>query len=107
MAESDVGGRRADPCRKPTLPDHPLEPRFCDIAMLSVSHRRCPWVRHSPISNSGSRNMNKEDAMTVFVSVAVAHLPADIDRPSPLIAGSSQPDPPARNLRSRKRHGEP
>jgi len=36
---------------------------------------------------------NKEDAVTVFVSVEAAHLPADIDRRSPLIAGSS---PPAR-----------
>src|ERR1700732_3049621 len=60
--------------------------------MLSVSQRRCPWARHSPISNSGSPKFaNKEDAVTIFVSVEAAHLPADIDRRSPLIAGSSQP----------------
>jgi hypothetical protein len=47
---------------------------------------------------------NKEDAVTVFVSVE-ALLPADIDRRSSLIAGSSQLG--ARNLRSRKRYGEP
>jgi hypothetical protein len=40
--------------------------------------------------------LNKEDAVTVFVSVEAAHLPADIDRRSPLIAGSSQPGRPAR-----------
>jgi hypothetical protein len=72
----------------------------------SVSHRRCPWARHSSISNSGSSKFaNKEDAVTVFVSVEAAHMPADIDRRSPfdcrIVAAG------ARNLRSRKRHGEP
>src|SRR5205085_9470425 len=31
-AGSDVGDRKADPCRNPTLRGHPLEPRFCDNA---------------------------------------------------------------------------
>ena len=40
---SDVGGRRADPSRKPTLPGHPLEPRFCDIA-VGRNRDRPDWV---------------------------------------------------------------
>jgi hypothetical protein len=55
------------------------------------AHRR---LRRYRIWDHG--NSNKEDAVTVFVSVEAAHLPATIDRRSPLIDGSSQPGRPAR-----------
>ena len=81
--------------------------QLCDSAPCHEEHARRATGR-SPAALDGLRqstrrcriwdhgNSNKEDAVTVFVSVEAAHLPAAIDRRSPLIDGSSQPGRPAR-----------
>ena len=53
-----------------------------------AAHRRLsvPWTATRGFE-FGMTGSNKEDAVTVFLSVEPAHPPADIERRSPLIAG--------------------
>ena len=72
-------GRRADPCRKPTRPSRPLEPRFCDIVLTT-------WVDAQRAV--GQPTACRFDFHGPTMHVASIGTPGDVFNPCTFIAGS-------------------